>query len=320
MMFNGSLPRKTYRQRGAFTLVELLVVIAIIGILVALLLPAIQSAREAARRMGCTNNLKQIALAFQNYDGDHRSLPTAEIFYLDSSGNYVGTQGSAFVLILPYLEEKSLFQRYDPRQAPSSATNKPVSETTVGVYRCPSMGFPHGEPASNGWSSYAVNTGSEYSHFANCCIAGKSPPENFKENYHNGAIVLTNPAKTKNRKISVAKISVLDGTSKTFLAGDLDYGLAITPTVPCFGIATLGGVTQWAHGYAFDTWGSVAGVFNADYEVTNGWETLTFRSDHPGGVNMAMVDGSVRMVEELTNADTLKKLANRKDGQQIDSF
>src|SRR5688572_17112497 len=103
-------PRRGGVSRGcrhaAFTLVELLVVIAIIGILVALLLPAVQFAREAARRMQCQNNLKQISLAVHNYHDTLRLLPPG-----DTSGNLAGCSG--FTAILPFMEESKLAQLYD---------------------------------------------------------------------------------------------------------------------------------------------------------------------------------------------------------------
>src|SRR5688572_16964546 len=94
------------RQRRAFTLVELLVVIAIIGVLVALLLPAVQSAREAARRMQCANNLRQISLAVHNYHDTHKFLPPAS-----TNSNLSGS--SAFAAILPYLEQANAYSQYD---------------------------------------------------------------------------------------------------------------------------------------------------------------------------------------------------------------
>src|SRR5690349_14198199 len=95
------------QRRGGFTLVELLVVIAIIGVLVAILLPAVQSAREAARRAQCTNNLKQIGLAFHQYDEVQKRLPPA-------SRDDDDLWGSAFVRLLPFVEQTSLFEQYDP--------------------------------------------------------------------------------------------------------------------------------------------------------------------------------------------------------------
>src|SRR5262245_40736756 len=99
------LPAVSERKRRAFTLVELLVVIAIIGILVALLLPAIQAAREAARRSQCTNNLKQLGLAVLNYTTIKQRMPSGLTQDRLPDGKYVGT--SFFVAILPYMEEQA---------------------------------------------------------------------------------------------------------------------------------------------------------------------------------------------------------------------
>src|SRR5262245_738311 len=93
-------------NRHAFTLVELLVVIAIIGVLVALLLPAVQSARESARRMSCQNNLKQVSLAVHNYHDTNRSLPPA-------STNTALSGSSGFAAILPFIEQAALYSQYD---------------------------------------------------------------------------------------------------------------------------------------------------------------------------------------------------------------
>src|SRR6187455_2929482 len=121
------------RARG-FTLVELLVVIAIIGVLVALLLPAVQSAREAARRMRCANNLKQIALAAQNFHDIHGNFP---------SGCKLTTPPDTYysnwaIQLLPYIEQQNLFSRYDDTVTNVHPNNKFVRETFVDAYSCPS--------------------------------------------------------------------------------------------------------------------------------------------------------------------------------------
>jgi len=108
------------RKRQAFTLVELLVVIAIIGILVGLLLPAVQAAREAARRMQCTNNLKQIGLAIHNYESTIKRIPPGAVWNggtVDVTfGRFVGPineRGSSLAFILPYIEQQALYSQFD---------------------------------------------------------------------------------------------------------------------------------------------------------------------------------------------------------------
>jgi prepilin-type N-terminal cleavage/methylation domain-containing protein/prepilin-type processing-associated H-X9-DG protein len=275
-------------QARGFTLVELLVVIAIIGTLVGLLLPAVQAARETARRMQCGNNLKQIALAAHNFNDAHRQLPAS----------YIDQGASAFVAILPFLEETSLYEMYDPKKSPDDDANKPFASKSVAVFICPTMSLPSPEP-SPGWSSYGICTGSGYGHFVN-----STHPE-----YHNGAIIEATKGRT-----SIGLISSRDGSSKTFLVGELDYGLGMLPG------NINGGSTRWASGYPFASTGTTAGVFNSDRPVTGFWELNTFRSDHPGGVNMALVDGSVRFVPDTTQSDVLRWLANRDDGQAFGEY
>src|SRR5688572_25384501 len=119
------------RNRSAFTLVELLVVIAIIGVLVALLLPAVQAAREAARRMQCSNNLKQLALALHNYEGTYKTFPPAGI---DSN------QMSWVVMLLPFIEQQPLFGNFNFTQGSWNAFNRiaVVQGVKIQGLRCPS--------------------------------------------------------------------------------------------------------------------------------------------------------------------------------------
>jgi len=128
--------RKTFRSYG-FTLVELLVVIAIIGILVGLLLPAVQAAREAARRMQCSNNLKQIGLALHNYESAFRVWPS------QSSGptqgrNFNARRGSWFTGILPYLEQDGVFKSFDEKAHWHAPENVAAASAKVPSFQCPS--------------------------------------------------------------------------------------------------------------------------------------------------------------------------------------
>lgn len=118
-------------RRTGFTLVELLVVIAIIGVLVALLLPAVQAAREAARRMQCTNNMKQIALAVHVYESTHRQFPPAFV----SNGD---RQHNMLTYILPQLEQQAVYNLYQFDKPWNDAVNTAATEVELHMFRCPS--------------------------------------------------------------------------------------------------------------------------------------------------------------------------------------
>ena len=122
------------RRPDGFTLVELLVVIAIIGILVALLLPAVQAAREAARRMSCQNNLKQIGIALHNYHDAHKTLPMASPYPFVGAEMGVGVWPA---LILPYMEEQSLHDLFNFDLPAYHPANRPAHTKVVSVYICP---------------------------------------------------------------------------------------------------------------------------------------------------------------------------------------
>ena len=299
-------PSSSARQRpGGFTLVELLVVIAIIGMLVALLLPAVQAAREAARRSQCGGNLRQLALAMHSYQDTNGILPPA--------GLQPGTadwdrSASGFVSILPYHEEKELFDAWNFRIGPDYDPNLTLIKRPLAIHRCPSTPFEthrtdgicSNQPA---YSSYALSTGTFFR-----ARRSYTPDPIVLE--HNGAFVHFGKGYYR---VGLDDISAADGTSSTLLIGEMGFSL-----VNSTGTCVNGGSTQWAIAYPGQGLASTSGTFNATLNVQA--EIETFRSEHPGGVYFAMADGSLRFIDELVDARVLNALATRDGGEMLDGF
>ncbi len=306
-------PVMSRRRRTGFTLVELLVSIAIIGILVALLLPAVQSAREAARRCSCRCNLKQIGLATLNYHETNRHLPPPKLG--DTSTN---TLGSTFVLLLPYLEEGSRYAEYDLTRSVYDEDNLPITSGTVSVYLCPSMRLRRSVPEVTcdeqlGPGSYVISAGTDVTKPRSTLDGAFDNPSADGDPY------------------SLSLQHITDGTSKTFLAGENDYGLDGYMWESC---SELRGTPQWgdqtwADGYWFKAWGHInwkihdltdRTYFNrtqilADEASVQGTVVRVFRSDHPGGSQFVMLDGSVQFVDESIDYDVLRALVTREGGE-----
>src|SRR5262245_54561608 len=132
----------SYRTRSAFTLVELLVVIAIIGVLVALLLPAVQAAREAARRMQCTNKLKQMALAAHNIHDVKLAFPSGHSVTYNAATDTRVYYMNWGIALLPYIEQQAVFNLYDDTVPNLDPKNKVVRETNMPPYICPAELLP----------------------------------------------------------------------------------------------------------------------------------------------------------------------------------
>jgi len=319
----ASAPRRVVR--AGFTLIELLVVVAIIAVLVSLLLPAVQQAREAARLSQCKNNLKQIALAAHNYHGTWRRFPNANsagdgggAFYPSLSG------GSFFTMILPELDQGASFQRYDFDQENNSAYNQFVSGQEIPTFLCPTAGIPRevpGCPEDNGRApgTYAVNAGTEALSSAYWFYYGSPPPS------QNGAIVYSN---VKDGYTAIA--SFYDGTSNTVMVGETAFNLpsykfgSFGPgtETECTGTSRYS-YTYWAVPYEGSTVCTTAGTFNpkdrGDASQADATAmTQSFRSDHQAGVNFALSDGSVRLFADFVDDAVLDAYATRDGGEVID--
>jgi prepilin-type N-terminal cleavage/methylation domain-containing protein len=138
------------RRRSGFTLIELLVVVAIIGVLISLLLPAVQKVREAANRTSCLNNLKQIGLAAHNYHDTFRRLPPGQ----------TDTRFSALSKLLPFMEQDNLYKMIDFNAVDFDPVNQPAISVNISMFRCPSDVAENPLPQLGGATNYMANKGS----------------------------------------------------------------------------------------------------------------------------------------------------------------
>jgi prepilin-type N-terminal cleavage/methylation domain-containing protein len=292
-----------HRHRTAFTLVELLVVIAIIGILIALLLPAVQAAREAARRMQCSNNLKQCMLAMHNYHGAKKLFPP---------GGDNTTELAWRVYVLPYIEGAPLYGQFDLR-ATSITPNLAVGLSSFATYYCPSGSnlfsiYTSGEV--NGKQTYAAH------------YYGVSGPEGTDKNGKPYPFV-AGPATRGNIMISgvlyvdskVRFKDITDGTSKTIGIGEIVHGAAgIYGNTPGLEGRAAGGSDgqPWVRGL-FRTGGNtgaknIAFGINQPADLTN---RIAFASQHSGVCQFANCDGSVEPISENIDMLLYKAKATR---------
>jgi prepilin-type N-terminal cleavage/methylation domain-containing protein/prepilin-type processing-associated H-X9-DG protein len=311
-----------------FTLVELLVVIAIIGVLIALLLPAVQAAREAARRMQCSDHQKQVALAFHNYHDTYNALP--EGFYKMAYGTWI-------VHTLPFIEQTALYEQW--------RTNSPIfdwgidanilllTNLVIKPYRCPSDGNRFDRRTPSGQPPYAFAI-----YNVVCCMgrAGVYPPTSHGDQTPSGYCSYGTPTvewKTAmfygSRRESDRKwiifAEITDGLSNTAACSETIQGYARTDF-------DFRGFTIWGAGSFFTCYNApnspnadiimYAGTSQYDRHpitagATNSAAILSARSFHTGGVNVGYGDGSVHFINNSVNIDAWRNLGSCNDNQPL---
>ena len=290
-----------YKQSTGFTLVELLVVIAIIGILVALLLPAVQAVREAARRMSCVNNLSQLGLAIQNYEMAFRTYPPGTIDEKGPIQNVPqGYHHNWLSQILPFIEEQNTFNHIDFSVGVYDLKNETVRKVGIEVFSCPSSTNVRGQEL---WLSG----------YAGCQNDVEAPID--VDNH--GVFFLNSSVKTKD---------ITDGAAHTLFIGekysdpenDLGWMSGTRATLRNMGSPlNADGPPNRRYGYGripLDEEEEVeAGAAGIDPKLFVGG----FMSYHPGGANFAFGDGHVSFLSENTPRSVLQQLAHRADGELL---
>jgi prepilin-type N-terminal cleavage/methylation domain-containing protein/prepilin-type processing-associated H-X9-DG protein len=323
--------------KTGFTLIELLVVIAIIAILIALLLPAVQQAREAARRTQCKSQLKQLALAIHNYESTHSCFPPGQIRLSFAAAPRV-RGWSMFVQILPYFEQTALYNQWDFANPLANETNGNTG-VILPMLLCPS--------ATIGQNPYVKSSGARYaltSYGGNGGTQSYPPASTSGDGIFAGTgPVITTPPVVQHGLVRMRDVT--DGTSNTLLLGershhDLNFDTFFTAG---YSQNPMGGWGYWAPSggqlgltdismSSFGTInyrlpfhfgnkpGSISGAASFDSSTEVVRRLCAFGSQHTGGAQVALVDGSVRFLSENIDTTTFRSLSTRGAGEVVGEF
>ena len=316
MTLASTFRRSPAPRSRAFTLVELLVVIAIIGILIALLLPAVQAAREAARRMQCSRNLKEITLAMHNYNSAYGSFPAGTIIdYIHFDPTFADCRGTVcYLSILPYFEEEQVNKFYDYASVNRWLSQKPevlnfLASTRIPIYICPSVS-KYNEPRHIDRRDYYGVTGGK-----------KMRAHGWRGDIFEDGVMYMN-SYTKLRDIT-------DGSASTLIVGE-----SIHPSKwgdsDSYGDGCVGGPSPWWYGGATrkndPNSVSVGRVLRSTKHPINSNilcladdhdNNVPFGSQHPGGAQFSFCDGHVTLLDENIDWHVYQYLSTRAGDEPI---
>ncbi len=339
------LPTKACRKTG-FTLVELLVVIAIIGILVALLLPAVQAAREAARRSQCLNNMKQLGLATLNYESTFNSLPEGSYFFTPPSSWHqtIGLLGR----ILPYAEDNALHDLIDFDTEADAAgqggegsddiqlpDGRFLASFPIQMYMCPSDPTPAVE-THEAWdggaiprakTNYVGSVGSMPlgggGNPAGSCVEAFSVLNRFNINLKLGRSIPNVPVRASDfsgvftrHAVRVKLRQITDGLTQTIFFGEVRPDCSTHVKSGWLSANNLCGLATTTVPINYDTCSVQAD--NACNQWDNWTTEFGFKSNHPGGAHFGFGDGSARFINESIDQWTYQYLGDKSDGEVID--
>ena len=302
-------------SRTAFTLVELLVVIAIIGVLVALLLPAVQAAREAARRTQCTNNLKQIGIALHNYSDTLRTLPPGSIWSSSAAPANANNRGPILLHILPFIEQRPLYDKFDFSQPPEGqvvpGSTTLLAATVVKTYVCPSDKnynlfngrAVHNYTASSGPTAHIDNS--------SCSCSASGSWNTYALAPYSNATNFAGPFTRLSTAIRLSEVT--DGLSQTIFFGEVRRDCSSHVRGGWLSSNNANGLTSTLIPINTNT---------CDDNAANGcqrpcnWSTeLGFKSLHPGGANFLLGDGAVKFFSQNIDHDNYQSLGGKSDGR-----
>lgn len=326
-----AIPAASTARRG-FTLIELLVVIAIIGILISLLLPAVQMAREAARRTTCANNLKQMGIALHIYHDSNRQFPAGNI------GGQIFNGLSTHAALLPYLEQQAIFDRIDFRVGYDHPNNEFARMRQLPTFLCPSDGGSALPEMLGGRNNYYANAGVQilFSGLAGPPgdpNAGMPPSDGVF--WRNSAVTFGSLADGSSNTVAFSEKCTGDGTNGLSTPKTDTYRPGTFPTTPdeavrdCLavnvadlsrqGVSNVG--SPWLWGYHSTTlYWHTAPPNSRSCMYPPGRIMTTANSFHPQVVQVLLCDGSVRPVRENIDLQTWRALGTRRTGDLVGSF